>query len=172
MKKYIAGLLCCTLIMGMILTSCGGTEETKEGTQAESLSETETETQKETEPETTVPETTVEETLMYPESADGVYQMGSLEGWIKLHGRQYFTKEGVLTCDWSGAGFTMNVKSEGETAKVAVTNSYGVYFSVHVNGEEIARPLIETEGEIEIVLPAGESKISVYKETEVNPDVG
>ena len=126
MKKAIAIALC---LLAVGLSACTGSAETT--TEGE---ETMTETEK-----TTAEETTEEETFAYPVAENGVYKLTDLKGWIKLNGRQYFAENG-LTADWSGGGFSVNVKTEGTKMTFDISADYRCCFAVHVDGVEVARP--------------------------------
>lgn len=155
MKKITALFLCFAMVLGM--TACGG--KTTQDDVSEDTSETET--------------TTEEETYVYPESIDNFFTIKSLEGWIKLHGRQIFTEDGHLTCDWSLNGFTIRVNAKGGTFKVHYETSYNPFFVAHVDGEEVFRGECPSENtEFEFQVPAGEHTIDIYKETEVSTSIG
>lgn len=159
MKRITAIILGFALVLGV--TACGGGAPETQPTDTENKEEI------------TSSETTEEETYMYPVAHDNYYVMDSLKGWIKLHGRQVFTDDGQLTCDWSGNGFTIRVKTEGTTFKVQYFATYDIYFSAHIDGVEVARPSCPSNAQtFEFEVPAGEHTISIYKEKEISTTIG
>ncbi|MBQ3866368.1 MAG: hypothetical protein II776_05650 [Clostridia bacterium] len=72
-----------------------------------------------------------------------------------------------LRADWSASGFEMALWSADCDFTVYYETASKTYFSVFVDGEEVARPLLQDAGSFSVPLTRGEHIVRVCRESEI-----
>ena len=121
-----------------------------------------------TEPETEPEKVLITEPITYPLRSD-------MDG-VKILGERHLASETMITCDWTGSGFEIDVEHHGGDITFTASATSDCLFRAYVDGEEWAGSTYKADPELfhvtksltDITLkdvPAGERRIKLIKVT-------